>query len=103
MTKQARRPGEQCEPTENVDGETEVAQGCTTCAGTVERQRPPEDAWMRPADRLEQAKVRPELALLGGDPQQDRCSGVTVLVQSVTEPGNVSAGGTLGADGFGGQ
>ena len=58
LTEQARRPGQQREPAQQVGGQPEVGQGRAAGARPVQRQRAPEDLRVDPADRLEQAQVR---------------------------------------------
>ena len=101
LSEQSGRPSEEGEPAQQLDRQAEVGEGGAAYPRAVEREPAAEHLLVDPADRLEQAQVRPAQPLLLGDPQQDRRTRVLDLVDRVAETGDEPPG--LARPGHGGQ
>ncbi len=88
---QPGRPGQQGEPPQQLQRQSEVGQRRPAHSSTVERQRLSQHLRVNPADRGEQFQVGSDQTLLGGDGVQPRGPRIAVLVHVVTQTGHEPA------------
>ena len=92
VPEQARRRASRAKPRSSSTGSSRSASAAPHDAGAVQRQRPPEDLRMHPADGVEQPQVRPAQALLPAIPISTGRARVAVLVHRMAEAGDEPPG-----------
>jgi hypothetical protein len=92
VAQQPGGPGQQGEPAQELGRQAQICERGTARTGAVKRQRAAKDLRVYPADRLEQAQMRPAQPLLVCDRQQRWRARVGDLVHRVPEPWDEAAG-----------